>query len=193
MYPIKFEELKEDYEYYIESVLDNKINGLYKINKIYKETKSVPSPTQDIGNGLMCVLSVACFREATIVEARNVFTNDAHIIDNEFEPMYKFYQVDSHDRYVAERQYQTDCYRNLMKDKEVYYETETIGSTCIVLDVRYSKARDTINFIIMDVHLCKIEIKRSKNIKFPDCQEWIDLVRKLYEESEDVEWGLNKK
>lgn len=188
---IELEELKESYEYYIENYLDRGLDGLYKINRIYKETKSMPSPTQDMGNGIHCVLSVACFREATLIEAVNVFTKETHIIDNQYEPMYKFYQVDYHDKYVAEREYMTKCTRDLMKDKEVYYETETVGSTCIILDVKYSKTRNTINFIFMDVHLTHmgIQVKRFGDIKFPDCKEFNDLVLNLYNERNiDEDW-----
>ena len=78
-----------------------------------------------------------------------------------------------------------------MKDKEVYYETETVGSTCIILDVRYSKARDTINFIFMDVHLTHmgVQVKRFGDIKFPEREEFNDLIVKLFNERDkDDEW-----
>ena len=195
MTPINFKDIREGYEYYIETNLDRSLDGLYKVERIYKETKPEPSPTQDMGNGIMCVLSVAVFREATLIEVKNVFTEESHIIDNQFEPMYKFFDVDSHDRYVCEKEYHTKCIRDLMKDKEVYYETETVGSTCIILDVRYSKTRDAINFIFMDVHLTHmgVQVKRLGDIKFPEREEYTDLLVKLFNERDrsnpdDVDW-----
>lgn len=194
MMPVEFKDIKEGYEYYIENHLDRSLDGLYKVETIYQDTKSMPSPSQDMGNGIMCTLSVAVFREATLIRVVNVFTNETHIIDNEFEPVYKFYMCDSHDRYVCEKQYATKCIRDLMKDKEVYYETETVGSTCIILDVRYSKARDTINFIFMDVHLTHmgVQVKRLGDIKFPERQEFTDLIVKLFNErdrnTDNADW-----
>ena len=184
MTPINFKDIREGYEYYIENHLDRSKDGLYKINNIYKETKSMPSPSRDLGNGIMEVLSVAMFREATLIDTTNVFTKEAQLIDDKYAPMYKFFDVDSHDRYVCEKQYATKCIRDLIKDKEVYYETETIGSTCIILDVRYSKARDSVNFIFMDVHLTHmgVQVKRLGDIKFPEREEFNDLIVKLFNE-----------
>ena len=85
MTPINFKDIKEGYEYYIENHLDRSLDGLYSVKTIYKETKSMPSPTTDMGNGIMCTLSVAVFREATLLEVVNVFTKET-LLDAQAHP-----------------------------------------------------------------------------------------------------------
>ena len=189
---IKFDEVLKDYEYYIEFVDDKARSSIYKIIDIYEKEVTIPSPTRDLGNGLMEVLAVHITRTSKFIKAINVFTKEEVIIDTGIDLAYKIYKPVAYDRYIAGRRYQADCYRNILKDKELQYVTETVASACIVLDVRYSEIKDTINFIIMDVHLTSngVEVKRSRDIKFPGCKEWEDMVHKLYDDFEDtdIDW-----
>ena len=141
------------------------LEGIYKVEKIYNETRNLPSPSTDMGNGIQCVLSVAVFKDVSIVVLKNVFTNESRPIDNE-EIFIEFFEFTEKERYIESRKYETSELVNKLKDKEFYFKTTDIFSLCIILDIRYSVILDKIYFIIMDCHLRNIESYKEDMISF---------------------------